>query len=99
MVAMTPIPLIAVRRGYYEAFRAGSKTIEYRRHKPPFTARVFYPGRRVRIRCGYGRAYPELPATVTRFETKPLAEVPEMEGFYADMRPDDEIALIHLQLR
>jgi hypothetical protein len=42
---------------------------------PQFTARVFYPGRRVRIRYGYGLAYPELPAIVTRLEVKPFAEI------------------------
>ena len=38
--------------------------------------------RRVRIRCDYGLGYPELPAIVTPFEMKPLAEISLMRGFY-----------------
>jgi hypothetical protein len=98
MVDPAPVPLIAVRREYYEAFASGVKTIEYRRHRPPFTARVFYPGRRVRIRCGYGLARPELLATVARFEVKLLADVPRMLGFYPDLAQKDELALIHLEI-
>jgi hypothetical protein len=38
-------PLV-VQRDVFNAFANGTKTIEYRRHKPPFTARNFWPGRR-----------------------------------------------------
>ena len=93
-----PVPIIVVRRIYFEEFLAGTKTAEFRRHRAPFTQRVFYPGRAVRIAYGYDNAKPRLGATVRHFEAKPLREVPDMIGFYADMKMDDEIAIIHLMI-
>jgi len=49
-----------------------TKTIEYRRHKGQFNARVFYSGRRVRIAYNYKiNLDPSLTAMVTRFEVAP----------------------------
>jgi hypothetical protein len=92
------IPLVVVRRIYFDEFLNGSKTIEYRRHRPPFTERVFYPGRAVRISYRYDLGAPRLSAIVSRFEAKPLREQPDMIGFYDDMELDDEVALIHLAI-
>lgn len=42
---------------------SGAKTTEYRRHRPPFTDRVFYPGRWVRIAYSYNiKLHPTLIA-------------------------------------
>jgi hypothetical protein len=90
-----PIPLIVVRRPYFDEFLAGTKTTEFRRHRRPFTERVFYAGRRAAITFRYNLA-PRLPATVMKFEARPLIEVPEMIGFYEGMSMRDEVALIHL---
>jgi hypothetical protein len=93
------LPLIVVKRCYWDDFRAGTKTIEYRRHKRQFTARVYYPGRRVRIAYNYNLAlHPTLMATVKRFEVALASVHPEMLDFYQGLRPSDEIALIHLQV-
>lgn len=92
------VPVIVVRRIYFDQFRSGAKTVEYRRHRRPLTIKVFYPGRRVTIACGYTKGRLTLHATVRRFEVKPLRQVPEMAGFYADLGPEDELALIHLTI-
>jgi hypothetical protein len=67
--------------------------------KLQFTARVYYPGRRVRIAYNYNLAlHPTLMATVKRFEVALASVHPEMFDFYQGLRPSDEIALIHLQV-
>ena len=86
-----------MRRPYFDEFVSGTKTIEFRRHRRPFTERVYYPGRRVVITFRYNLA-PRLPAIVVRFESKPLIQVPDMIGFYSDMEMLDEVALIHLAI-
>jgi hypothetical protein len=57
MTATPPInarfPLIVVKRVYFDQFAAGTKMVEYRRHRKPFTQRAFYPGRWVRIAYNY----------------------------------------------
>jgi len=93
------LPLIVVKRCYYDEFLAGVKTIEYRRHKGQFNARVFHPGRRMRIAYNYNlNLYPSLTAIVTRFEVTPASTHPEMLDFYQGLQPNDEIALIHLRV-
>jgi hypothetical protein len=52
-MSLERLPLIVVKRCYYDEFSSGVKTIEYRRHKGQFNACVFYPGRRVRIAYNY----------------------------------------------
>ena len=63
------------------------KTIEYRRHKGQFNARVFS---RV-VGCASGIAYhyninlyPSRTAIVTRFEVAPAGAYPAMLDFYQD---------------
>ena len=92
-------PLIVVKRVYYDAFLAGEKTIEYRRHRAPFTMRAFYPGRWVRIAYNYDLArYPHLLARVVAFSVAPAREHPELATLYKGLGPDDEIALISLAI-
>jgi len=98
-LALERQPLIVVKRCYYDEFLSGAKTIEYRRHQGSFNARVFCPGRRVRIAYNYNlNLYPSLIATVTRFEVASASAHPEMLDFYQDLQPNDEIALIHLRV-
>jgi hypothetical protein len=92
-------PLIVVKRVYYEQFAAGTKTIEYRRHRKPFTKRAFYVGRWVRLAYSYNiNKYPSLIARVTEFELAPARDHPAMRDIYPDLADDDELALIHLDV-
>src|SRR5271163_664358 len=90
-------PLIVVKRPFYDLFEAGTKTVERRLHRPPWTARVFYPGRVVRIAFNYDlRRYGSLLARVIAFDVAPARDHPELVAIYPAMLPDDEIALIEL---
>jgi hypothetical protein len=92
-------PLIVVKRRFYDQFVDGTKTIEYRRHRPPYTIRVFYPGRAVRIGFNYNLArFPVLNATVVSFTVEPARAHPAMLDLYPQLQPDDEIALIKLAI-
>ena len=91
--------LIVVRRVYFERFASGAKTIEYRRHRPPFTARVFYPGRLVRIAYNYDlKRFPTLLARVIGFDVAPAREHPELREIWPGLLDGDEIALIKLAI-
>ena len=93
------VPLIVVRRAYFKLFAGGAKTIEYRRHRPPFTARTFYPGRWVRIAYNYDvKRCPSLLATVISFDVAPAGEYPKMLEIFPNMLLDDELALITLAI-
>jgi hypothetical protein len=98
MQTTPPIPLIVVKRVYFDQFAAGTKTIEFRRHRKPFTQRAFYPGRLVRLAYYYDIARnPSLLARVTRFEVAPARDHPALLDVYPQLQPDDELALIHLE--
>jgi hypothetical protein len=71
MTEAKPYPLV-VKRVFFDQFAAGTKTIEYRRHRGQFTERTFWPGRPVSIRCGYDGKGPRLAARVTRFQVARL---------------------------
>jgi hypothetical protein len=65
-------PLIVVKRVYYEQFAAGTKTIEYRLHRKPFTKRAYYPGRFVRLAYNDDvKRYPSMLAIVRSFALAP----------------------------
>jgi hypothetical protein len=60
---------IPLNRQYWEAFAAGTKTEEWRRHSPRWNARTCRPGRPVVLSCGYsGR---RLQGVVRAFWTAP----------------------------
>jgi hypothetical protein len=95
-------PLIVVKRVYYDQFEAGTKTVERRLHRPPFTARAFYPGRWVRLAYNYNVAkMPSLIAKVTSFDVTRACDL-ESAVYYALLQiypqivPDSELALITL---
>jgi hypothetical protein len=91
--------LLVVRRVWFEAFASGAKTVEYRRHRPPFTDRVFYPGRPVRIAYNYRLAVtPVLFAVVTRFEVARMRDYPQLAAIWPEAAPEAELALIHLHV-
>jgi hypothetical protein len=97
-----PYPLV-VKRVFFEQFARGEKTTEYRRHRRPFTANTYWPGRSIVIRYNYDPARsPELAARVARFEVGRLDEIGDiaaaLKTIYRDLADADEIAMIHLQV-
>ncbi len=93
------LPLIIVKKRFFDAFCAGTKTIEYRRHRPPFVASTFYAGRIVRLGYNYDiKRYPSRVARVEAFVVRPADACPELSSVYPDVEPSHEIALITLAL-
>jgi hypothetical protein len=104
MTATPPInarfPLLVVKRVYYEQFAAGTKTIEYRLHRKPFTKHAFYPGRFVRLAYNYDiKRFPSMLAIVRSFELAPARDHRALREVYPDLRDDDELALITLDVQ
>jgi hypothetical protein len=78
---------IPLKREYFEAFRNGTKTIEYRHYGGQWTEKHIYVDRHATLGCGYSG--PRLRAIVVKFETR------EMETkIYGYCRH----ALIHLRV-
>jgi hypothetical protein len=106
-------PLIVVKRRYYDEFSAGTKTVEYRLHKKPFTERAFYAERWVRIAYNYNiDKNPSLLAVVTRFVALPAfahfvdlpldearAKFEALREVYPELTPETELAAIHLDVQ
>ena len=92
------IPVIVVKRKWLDEFAAARKTIEYRRYGRMFTERTFYPGRRVRLACQYSMRGLVLSAMVHRFERVLAGNMPDLSDVYPDLKPNDELALIHLEI-
>jgi hypothetical protein len=106
-------PLIVVKRVFYDAFAAGTKTTEYRRHRPPFTRRSLFPGREILIACNYNIKREPAPmlARVLSFDVMPTWQameyikvstrgdrVPSLTDMYHNLVDDDEIAAIAVEL-
>jgi hypothetical protein len=79
---------IPLKTEYFEAFRDGSKTIEYRRYGRRWSELSCYPCRPVTLSLGYSG--PRLYAIVTAFETRIMDS--EIYG------PQQRLALIHLRV-
>jgi hypothetical protein len=96
------LPMIVVRREFYDAFLNGSKTTEYRRNKRPFTTKTFYTGRTVRLAYHYNiRLY---PSRLARINQTNIVQACSLDNFaslrksYPDLTPEDEIICIGLDL-
>lgn len=88
---MSAVPLfIPLKTRYFEAFKRGDKTIEYRRHDRVWHARNCYPGRRVILSHGYSGGQGRLLGIIVRFETRIMDS--EIYG------PGQELACIHIRL-
>lgn len=96
------LPMIVVRRKFYDAFLDGSKTTEYRRHKRPFTEKTFHAGRTIRLAYHYNiRLFPSRLARITRVTIVPAGSLDNFESLrasYPDLAPSDEIIAIGLVL-
>jgi hypothetical protein len=87
---------LVLKRGHYEAFRAGTKRVEIRRYGPWFNERRYFPGRPIVLTYRRANVGPFLLATVAGFERAPAAHHPEACAVYPGLRPDEELAVIHL---
>ena len=98
-------PLI-IRKVFFEQFTRGEKSVEYRRHRPPFVAKNFPPGRPVRIVYRYqdlGAGGRSLLATCEAFDIASLSMLEHdlaaaLKTIYRDLAADDDVAMIHLQI-
>ena len=95
--------LLIVRQIYFEQFAAGTKTIEYRRHRGQFTVRNFWVGRRIRVAYNYSyqaQGLPYLVAEVVSFAAEPVLGklLFDLQETYPEMREGDEVALIGLHV-
>jgi hypothetical protein len=58
---------IPLKSEFYDAFLAGTKTTEFRRHGPGWNAKTCTVGRRVVLSKGYGKAH-RVAGTIVAFE-------------------------------
>lgn len=63
---MTKPLFIPLKREWFEAFRTGLKTVEYRPHGPRWNERTCWVGRPVVLSLGYGKAH-RLTGRITEF--------------------------------
>jgi hypothetical protein len=95
---------VMVRRVFFDAIKAGEKTIEYRRHRPPYTARNFYPGREFWLDWRHSHATHGEHGMLMHcrlFEVRTFERLDEairasLAEIYPDVAEGDEFALIHL---
>lgn len=59
---------IPLRREYFDAFKRGEKTEEYRKYGPRWNERTCQPGRAVTLSMGYGKKH-RLTGRVKYFQT------------------------------
>jgi hypothetical protein len=84
--------LRAVRRGYQDDRISLAPE--------PFTERVFYPGRWVRLAYNYDvKRYPSMLAIVRSFDLASARDHPQLREVYPQLRDDDEFALITLDVQ
>jgi hypothetical protein len=83
------LPLIVVKRCYYDEFLSGRKTIEYRRHKGQFTNR--FPLGGSRCRCHQGGEIRWVEASYTAIHH--VLTNPIYAGAYVYGRTRQEIVL------
>lgn len=63
-----PALFIPLKTGYFEDFKAGVKTVEYRKHGPRWNEQMCFIGRRVVLSKGYGKQH-RLTGNVVGFYT------------------------------
>jgi hypothetical protein len=93
---MKPV-FIPLKTEFFEAFKRGEKTSEYRRYGGPWNERVCHPGRRVVISKGYGK-HARLTGVIrgTRFHLTPQ-DIPGWAKCYG-ARPNDTAIEIMIEL-
>jgi len=65
---------LPLKTEFFNAFKDGTKTHEYRRHGRQFTKKNWFPGRRVNLRRGYS-TNDNLYGTVTSFKVFRKSEI------------------------
>jgi hypothetical protein len=90
---------LVLKRTYFEAFRRGEKHVEVRRYGKWYNERCFHIGRQVALTWRYSNEGPFLLAVVRSFAKATAAEHPEMMRLYPELKPDDPLALIGLDVK
>jgi hypothetical protein len=94
---------IPLRTEFFEAFKRGEKTAEFRLYGPRWNERVCWPGRRAVLSKGYGKGE-RLEAVVRRLHTRQLhdfndADRATLERVFPNLRRDNWVAVIFLELQ
>ena len=76
---------IPLNREYYEDFRMGLKKTEYRKYGPRWNERTAYPGRRVTLSLGYGRAHRLFGTIVWSFKEETMPWNKAFLGIYGNV--------------
>lgn len=63
---------VPLKTQYFEAFQAGTKSVEYRKYGPRWNEQTCRVGRRVVLSKGYGKAH-RLTGVVTEFRKRFMA--------------------------
>ena len=94
---MKPL-FIPLKREYFEAFRAATKTDEFRPHGAWWNSRTCWVGRPVVLSLGYGKAH-RLTGTITSFRTSQEPTTTEAwRACYGEKHPGAWAACIGIQL-
>ena len=87
---------IPLKSEFYDAFIAGTKTVEYRRHGPGWNAKTCAIGRRVVLSKGYGKTH-RVTGTIVAFHvSREPMKTPAWIACYGET--DGEAACIRIAL-
>lgn len=93
---MTPL-FIPLKREFFEAFKNGTKTVEYRKAGPRWNTRTLIVGRPVVLSLGYGKGN-RLSGAITMVDwKKDTASIPGWRECYGET-PDAIAACISIEI-
>lgn len=96
---MTPL-FVPLKREFFEAFAAGTKTREFRKYGPRWNERTCRRGRPVVLSMGYGKAH-RLRGRVGTLTIGPASAVRPREAWeacYGPAKPGDRFIAIRIHL-
>jgi len=85
---------IPLKKKYYQAFKKGTKTVEYRKYGKRWNEKTCFVGRDVTLSLGYGKK-DRMTGKVTKFEIVGLNANKDLQIIYPDT---SQFAAITLQI-